>query len=186
MLLSSALLISVFAHTFPHIPLRDAARHIHTPETAVAAYNLQPPGFVILDAEQPYTTRDGAHVIGLNYTTRLTRKNRCGRATLFSTEPYTSHLLFYDENKTPHMLATLRVQPAGSTGCRVVVSAHYLTPPTLLERLLWPPSLTPTAAAIENAILWCPQAHIYSHDRELPYLGVYRFRALAPLREPPP
>ena len=31
-MLLSALLISVFAHTFPHIPLRDAARHKLAPK----------------------------------------------------------------------------------------------------------------------------------------------------------
>ena len=184
-MLLSALLISVFSHTFPHIPARDAARHIHTPETAVAAYNLQPPGFIVTDAEAPFQTREGAHVIGLQYTTRFTRKRR-GRATLFASDPFTSHMLFYsDETLKPHMLATLRVQPAGHTGHRIVVSAHYLSPPSLVERLLWPPSLTPTPAAVENAILWCPQAHVYSHEREHPQLAAYRFRVLAPLREEP-
>jgi hypothetical protein len=182
-MLLTALLISVFSHTFPHIPLHDAARHIHTPETVVGAYNLQPPGFIVTDAEAPVTTRDGSQVINLRYKTRFARKYAY-RATLFASNPYTSHMLFYDDQEMPHILATLRLQAAGRTGHRVVVSAHYISPPTLIEKLIWPPTLTPTPAAIENAILWCPQTHIYSHDREHPHLAAYRFRVLAPLREP--
>ena len=185
-MLLNALLISVFAHTFPHIPVRVGARHIHTPETAVATYNLQPPGFKLLDADQPFTTRDGSNIIGVRYLHAFSRKKAL-RASFFSSGPFTSHMLFYEDTPQalPHLLATLRVSPAGHTGHRIVVSAHYLTPPTLEERMLWPPMLTPTPAAVENAIRWCPQAHVFSRDRELAHMAVYRFRVLAPLRPPP-
>lgn len=165
-------LISLFAHTFPHIPLRDAIRHIHTPERAVALYDLQPQGFRILDAKAPHITREGYHTIAFNYTHCLGGSRH---GLLFAREPCTSHMLFYEDGM-PHIMATLRAQSAGRTGHRMVVTARYLSRPSIMESILMTrPS--PKADIVEQAI--SIEARTHAHADAHPQLCVYRWRVMA-------